>query len=182
MALGENYEPSKVSLAILDEVQKGETLGAVVNATRSIVDKQGFNPRISVVAAQDTRRSVASQPKTSDYRMLATNSVDNISVTVVPMPLITVDRRNLLDTVYLEGNDPDSPDISNRLRLERNVAAESLFRTLGSLARTQELRHDSLFQWGLVESQGLRSMEASNRIEDWFTRLVKLLDNLQLNK
>ena len=182
MALGENYEPSKVSLAILDEVQKGGTLGAVVNATRSIVDKQGFNPRISVVAAQDTRRSVASQPKTSDYRMLATNSVDNTSVTVVPMPLITVDRRNLLDTVYLEGNDPDSPDISNRLRLERNVAAESLFRTLGSLARTQELRHDSSFQWGLVESQGLRSMEASNRIEDWFTRLVKLLDNLQLNK
>lgn len=175
-------DPYKTSLAIVDEVQKGGTLSAAVTTARAIAGRRDFLPRIQVVAAQDARRKIAAEPKTEMYRELASNSVEDTDVTVIPMPLITVDRDVLLDTVRLDGTPADSFMIATRLTVERNKPAEELFRALGSLARNGELRHDDDFIWSLVESQGLTTEKASNKVELWFARLVHILDDLQQEK
>ena len=173
-----NECPSKTSFSVLDEVQHGGALGSAVSITRELIREQGFKPLLTVVAAQDIRPTVMAQPKSALYRLLASNSIPNTHVTVVPMPLITVDRRDLLDTVCYKGSPDDDNILPEKFETIRNHKAEVLFRTLGSCARNASLRHEPGTWEGLINSQGLTGMFESNRIESWVAEIVRHMDIL----
>jgi hypothetical protein len=170
------FEPAKTNIRVLDEVQKGGTLSTAVRLTREIASKKGMKPFVRVVAAQDSRRRVMAESKTSPYRNLASNSIKDTPTTVVPMPMIATDRTVLLDTVLLEGAQNDWSKFPERLTVARNEKACMLFSTLGSLARNDELRHDSDFLREFIDAQGEMGMKAANRIEGWMQHLVDIQD------
>lgn len=175
--------PADTSLMIIDEVQKGGTLGTAVEATRSVMRAQGIQGDLQVIAAQDSRRKVAAQAKTKMYRNLASNSVEHARTTVVPMPLIATDRVPLLDTITLVGDARvDSGRLAEQLTVQRNHDAETLFRSIGSMARVADVRHDEGFVRTLIDQQGIQSERASARVEGWFQRFITALDRLGLEK
>jgi len=92
------------------------------------------------------------------------------------MALVATDRAPMLDTIVLEGSPRNTEHFPDRLAVLRNHEAEFFFRALGSLARTREIRHDPEFVRQLLDRQPLVTDKASNRVEDWFSRLVASLD------
>lgn len=167
--------PENSTLTIVDEVQKGGTLPFAVSSAWRIIEKGGFPTRLHVIAAQDVRKKVVAEAKTSAYRQLSSNSVTGTPTTVVPMPLIASDKANLLDSIHLSGLDQLTTDIIERFTVTRNTKAEELFRALGTMARSDEVAHDQTFLSELVESQGLQTLRAANRIELWLGYVVNML-------
>jgi hypothetical protein len=173
-----DYRTTKV--AIVDEVQQGGTIGASSTAVRRVIDRLGLGREVHIYAAQDSRKRVKAQPKTASYRAMASNSVADIFTTVVPLPLLATDKDPMLDTIILEGDGNYEGRLSERLTVVRNTDSEQLFRTLGSLARSQELRHDEEFVWQFLNRQPLTSTKAANLIETWIKRTIQALDEFTI--
>lgn len=165
-------------LLVLDEVQKGGTISSLVQILQQLSLRGITPPHMNVVAAQDSRQPILRQKKTSSYRSIASNSIPTLKTNVIPMPLITTDRVALLDSINLQHSSPNLPTIGDFLSVSRNIKAEYLLRSLGSMARNQELRHDSYFIDQLVESQGGLTERAAAKIEFWLPKVVTYLDGL----
>lgn len=177
-----NLDPETTRVAIVDEVQKGGTLGTAARITRSLMTELELSPELRVMAVQDSRPRMLAQKKTEAYKILASNSLDRTHTTVIPVPLIATDRTALLDTIYFTGSDRRALTLGDHLSVVRNVRAESMFRTLGSLARSSELRHDPDTIDGLLNAHGELNIKAANRVEVWVETLVQLFDRLANNE
>lgn len=170
------------SFILLDEVQKGGTLSTLNEIVRSEMRRRGMRPYLHIIAAQDIRRRVAEQPKTQSYRLLSSNSVSDTSVSVIPMPLLGTDKAALLDTVILAG-DPRVTKVSpENLTVKRNVAAENLFRGIGTIARRSDARHDPDYRWSLINDAGPLSERGAVLAESWYDHLVVKLDAVGLDR
>lgn len=159
-------------LVIVDEVQKGGTLPFAVRSIRRVIEQGGFPRKLSVIAAQDIRKKVVAEEKTQAYRQLSSNSVSETQTTVVPLPLIASDKATLLDTVDFFGPKQLTPGMIDRFHVTRNLKAEELFRTLGTMARLHETAHDETFLSAFVNAQGLQTERAANRVELWLGYLT----------
>lgn len=177
-----SLDPETARVTIVDEVQKGGTLGAAARITRSLMPELGLEAGLRIMAVQDSRPRMLAQKKTEAYKMLASNSVEGTYTTVIPAPLIATDRSALLDTIYFTGTDRRALALGDHLSVARNARAESLFRTLGSLARSSELRHDATTIDGLLNTHGELNIKAANRVEVWVETLVQLFDRLANSK
>lgn len=165
--------PSPIeSLTMLDEVQRGGTVGPLVDYTLRYARDHDVQQPIRLIATQDSRVKTAAQPKTQNYHALATNSVRGVAATVVPMPLIACDRDPLLDRVVFSGVHPYSTEDISHYELIRNFEAEGLFRGLGTMMRRPEIAHDADFVRNLVDTQKSLSEKAAGRIDDWMAKVV----------
>ncbi len=160
------------SLTLLDEVQRGGTVGPLVEYTLKYARDYDVPLPVRLIATQDSRPKLASEPKTSDYKQLATNSVPGVVSTVVPMPLIACDRDNLLDSVRLDSTTPHSNEPVSAFSVQRNQPAEQLFRSLGSMVRRREVAQDASFVRQLVDSQLPLSERAAGRVDKWLGWVV----------
>lgn len=171
-------DPSRISLTILDEVQQGGTITTATKIARSIIEKIGLRPTLNVIAAQDTRKRLRGQPKNPRYLQLSSNSTHDTITNVIPMPLIGTDISSLLDTVTLQGDGTLTGGMANRLEVTRNTDAERVFRTLGSLARNENLRHDQMFMWEFLNehTKDIIGESAVNTAVRWTNRLIVAMD------
>lgn len=165
-------------LLILDEVQKGGTISTLIQIIQQLSHKGVTPPHLNIIAAQDSRQPILRQAKTCSYRSIASNSVSGLKTNVVPMPLIATDRGALLDSIDLRHSNHTLPDIGESLVVSRNQRAEHLIRSLGSMARDEELRHDAGFIAELVGSQGRLSESAAAKVEFWLPKVIDYLDGL----
>lgn len=177
-----DIDPFRTELILLDEVQKGGSISTLNEIIRTEMRRRSMSPYLRVIAAQDNRQRVAAQPKTESYKQLSSNSVPRTSVFVVPMPLLATDKADLLDKVVLEGRPRDLGTDPGRLTVYRNLLAETLFRTIGTMARREDIRHDESFKWDFVNGQGPMSERGSAAAEGWLKRLVALFDEMGLEK
>lgn len=170
--------PSKTYFALLDEVQKGGTISKATEIAQKLTGRLGVKEQVRVFATQDSRKRVSSQAKTPAYRLLASNSLANVTTTVVPAPLIATDRVGLLDTIIV----PDHPrkliNIVEGISVIRNNAAASLIRSLGSMSRLEELRHDEDFIRKLIDGQGVHTVKGANMVESWMAKLTDIQDRI----
>ena len=165
-------------LLILDEVQKGGTISTLIQILQQLSHSSITPPYLSIIAAQDSRQPILRQAKTPSYRSIASNSVPGLKTNVIPMPLIATDRGALLDSIDLRHGRHTLPNIGESLVVSRNHRAEYLVRSLGSMARDEELRHDAGFIAQLIESQGHLSESAATKVEFWLPKVIDYLDGL----
>lgn len=159
-------------LLVVDEVQKGGTITEIVG----IIDRARGSQlnRLYVVAAQDTRRKVASAPKKKEYETLASNSRPGVAATVVPMPLVSTDSDVLLNQLWYSGHTRIPTEFDPNIEIRDNIEAETIFRTIGMAARNREALIDTSVLDKKVFSYPL-GQKASFRIEEWRARFLELL-------
>ncbi len=123
-------------VTLIDEVAMGGTISRITQILAKYVKRSPS--RLRIIAAHDTRHQQpppGQRSKPISWSRLAANRCSAVhSTTVIPLPLIAMDKDPLLNKlVRTDSLDIDSPDIA--LRVEPNMPAEQLFRALGTAAR-----------------------------------------------
>ena len=113
------------SATLIDEVQSGATISI---AARYVAEALP-NSRFHVIAVQDNRTNVLHRAKTYAYTTLASNERAGIQTSVVPIPLFTVDRSGLMDTIFRPSDAPESQQ-PEMLMIMHNTDAEAMMKTL----------------------------------------------------
>ena len=113
------------SATLIDEVQSGATISI---AARYVAEALP-NSRFHVIAVQDNRTNVLHRAKTYAYTTLASNERAGIQTSVVPLPLFTVDRSGLMDTIFRPSDAPESQQ-PEMLMIMHNTDAEAMMKTL----------------------------------------------------
>lgn len=113
------------SATLIDEVQSGATISTAARYVAEALPDSKFH----VIAVQDNRTNVLHRVKTYAYSTLASNERVGIQTSVVPLPLFTVDRSGLMDTILRPSDAPESQQ-PEMLMIMHNTDAEAMMKIL----------------------------------------------------
>ncbi len=156
-------------LGIIDEVQGGGTVIPLVSGVIQSLRRHNSQSLVKLFPAEDTRSVSINRRKTSGYRRMVSQQIMGLSTTVVRMPLVFCDRDVLLDEVI---RTKSSIGGGYDYAVQRNVAAEKLFRFLGTASRNPDIAYDVTAVDELLATQSVTDSRAIDTAPAWIRRVV----------
>lgn len=158
----------EVHLGVIDEVQGGGTIIPLVSGILQSTRRRGIRSAVKLFPAEDSRSASYNRKKTGGYRRMLRQEIAGLSTTVVRMPLVFCDRDKLLDEVVRA----NAPDGTMTYEVRRNVAAEKLFRFLGSASRNPDLAYDVQTVDSVLAALSDADCKAIEEAPSWIKRVV----------
>ena len=158
------------SATLIDEVQSGATISTASRYVAELLP----DSRLHVIAVQDNRTNILHRNKTHAFSKLASNERVGIQASVVPIPLFTVDRSGLMDTIFRPSDAPESqqPDM---LMIMRNTEAEAMMKTLALAS----LRPDLLLKCAQeIKDGGTSTIDLSEKDQEVYRQLYTWVESL----
>lgn len=187
---------------IIDEVQKGTTLSAATRYLLDIFKEKGIESVLHVIAAQDNRDGSLHFEKNEHYKDLLTNSNPQCEVSVITLPLVTTDRRSLLNTIIPPTEMRTRDNAPKMMMTVHNVDAQHTLEKLLWVAnnslethrilekikagdlQTEDLTDEGakIFAWiqeVLTEPNTKNKHKSAESILNWFNNLLIYLERSQ---
>lgn len=154
------YTRGETKLMLVDEVQKGGTLGKAVDFLQKVMHELGDSSILTVVAVQDERYTRQGLAHTAIFREIALGERPGVrTYTALVSSLFTMDVPLYLNAIASKGvkGSADSEGITERLQVVPNEEAHELFAALvRAYNRPEEAMRElqALKQMHLVEDLG----------------------------